>query len=121
MKRILHFLIPILALTISVLIMNSSEFFRKPRSKIDDVSGYIEAAKADIIHGRLDEAKLNATNLEKAWETVLPRIQFSSERDKMGDFEKSLARLKGSLAAGDKENALIELSEISYNWENIGD
>lgn len=48
------------------------------------------------------------------------RVQFSSERDEINAFTKSLARLHGAITAREKSNALMELYKVYEHWKDLG-
>ena len=51
---------------------------------------------------------------------MVPRIQFSVERDIIMDISLNLARLRGAIEAEDKPGALMELSEVHQLWQALG-
>ena len=59
--------------------------------------------------------------LEKSWNIIRKRIQFSCEKDKLFEFETSLARLKGAVKAKDREKAIIEIELLTYYYDNLED
>jgi len=113
-------MIPILTIVIFVMIMNGGLYMKKSRSELDNVLKHIETAKQKTKEGKWEEASLHTEKIEKAWKKVMPRIQFSVERDQINNFEVAIARLKGFLEAEDKAGSLAELSEAEEHWRDLG-
>ena len=80
------------------------------------INDLIEAVSNDY----WDEADAKLKNLAEAWDKVLIRVQFSSERDEINKINACIARLKGAVMAQDKADALMELHEAYSHWEDLG-
>ncbi|HHT05171.1 MAG TPA: DUF4363 family protein [Hydrogenispora sp.] len=106
-------------LTLFVLFMNSGTFF-KNYGIADPVPPYFQRLQTMITQGEWREAAENINKLELAWRQVVPRIQFSEERDEINNFRHSLARLKGYVAAEDTGGALAALNELEETWVDLG-
>ncbi|SNV66076.1 Uncharacterised protein [Clostridium cochlearium] len=120
MKKFLAVGIPTATLIIFILVMLSGNYFKKPMGKDDDIVGFIEIVIEDVNKENWVEADKNREKLEKAWDKVVKRIQFSSERAEMNELEASLARLKGAIMAKDKGLALVELNAAYEHWKSLG-
>jgi hypothetical protein len=116
---LLFFLIPIAILLLSAAIMLSGSWLKKPRSQEEDVGYYLvhldEALKAQA----WAEAGSLLDKLEKAWFAILPRLQFSIERDESIAINLNLARLRGFINGHGQAAALAELNEIRARWHNL--
>lgn len=119
MKKFIHYLIPIVTLAIFVAIMLSGNYLKKPRNVSEDVLGFVKTAIADVNSENWSKAAIDIDNLDKAWRKILPRIQFSVERDEIYNINANIARLKASAIAEDKSSALIELYTVIENWDEL--
>ncbi|MCY6483358.1 DUF4363 family protein [Clostridium aestuarii] len=119
MKKILCKLIPLAALTVFVFVMLGGSYLKKPRDPSEDVLGYMTMALEDIKEDRWDDFKEDITKLEVAWNKIIPRIQFSVERDEIYNLSINIARLKGIMIAEDKAGALVELNAALENWKEL--
>jgi hypothetical protein len=99
--------------------MLSGDYLKKPRNPSEDVLGFIEITIKDIESDKWDNVQKDILDLEKAWDKIVPRIQFSVERDEIYNISNNIARLKGTLITKDKSNALIELFEAKENWKEL--
>lgn len=120
MRKFLIWAIPVAALVTFVLIMQSGNFMKKPWGKNDDVPRAIDELIEAVNNGNWDEADKKLENLKDAWNNVLKRVQFCSEREEINDISACIARLKGAIAAKDKSDALMELYETYCHWEDLG-
>jgi ATP-dependent Zn protease len=119
MKKFISYSIPIITLTVFVLIMLSGNHFKKPRNSSEDVISFtqtsIEHAKAE----KWDMLNQDITSIDSAWEKIIPRIQFSVERNEIYNISLNIARLRGSIASEDKASTLIALYEIIEDWDEL--
>lgn len=120
MRKFMVAAIPVATLIIFVLVMLSGNFLKKPLSGDDDVPGSIEKAIRSVNNGNWEEAGTAAEQLQRAWDKVVSRVQFSSERDEINALSMNLARLQGAIIAKDKSDALMELKEAYEHWEELG-
>ena len=120
MRKFLVVTIPIVALVSFILIMLSGSFLKKPLGKDDNISEAIQLIIQDVESENWGDASNKTENLSDAWNKVVKRIQFSSERDEINSFDASLARLRGAIMAEDKSASYIELSEAYEHWEGLG-
>lgn len=100
--------------------MISSQFFKKPRGDWDNVPKHIENIKKSVISEDWRLAEQETKKLDTAWETIIKRIEFSSERNEINSLTLSIARLKASITAKDKTSSLVELSTAMQHWDDLG-
>ena len=120
MRRFFVTFIPIATITFFILIMLSENYFKMSPNDDSNVPSSIEALKKEIENDNWQEASVKADNLLKVWDNIVKKVQFSAEKDEIDCFYVNIARLKGAIAAKDKSNSLIELSEAYEHWEKIG-
>lgn len=116
MKKLFSYIVPIIALLFFIAIMLSGNFLKKPKNPSEDVLSFTEIILKNAKDENWSEAEKNVYNLEKAWNKVLPRIQFSVERDEIYNIGLNIARLKGEILSEDKSAILTELYELKENW-----
>lgn len=120
MRRFLIIFIPIVTLLLFIFIMLSGNIFKKTLGKDDDIPGSIEDIIEAVNNEEWDEADGKLQALDKAWERVISRVQFGSERDEINDLSTSIARLKGAVEVKDKAGAMMELYEAYEHWDELG-
>jgi hypothetical protein len=120
MKKLIAYGIPFIVLTVFVLVMISGQYLKKPRTQEEDVEKYVELVTKYVMEENWDIAKENNNKLTKAWNKIVPRIQFSVERDEVYCLNLNLARLNGEITGEDKAGALAELGDINENWKELG-
>ena len=120
MRRFMVAAIPIAALVLFICIMISGSFLKKPFGKNDDVVGIIEGLMEDVQNEAWDEAFVETDELEKAWNKVVKRIQFSEERDEINFLTSNIARLRGAVTAKDQSDALMELNDAYKHFKELG-
>ncbi len=120
MRKFLVVTIPIVTLTLFVLIMISGNYLKRPIGQNDDVPQLIQTVIEDVDHENWEIADQNREKLNNAWNKVVRRVQFSSERDEINALGASLARLRGAIMAEDKVSALLELNEAYEHWDALG-
>ncbi|MCT8977652.1 DUF4363 family protein [Clostridium sp. CX1] len=119
MKKLLYYGIPITVILVFILVMKSGNYLKQPRSTKDDVVMYIKEVTDDIRVDNWSKAEEDTKKLSEAWKMVMPRIQFSVERDEMSNISINIARLKGIVMGRDKSAAFTELSELYENWAEL--
>lgn len=119
MKKFLSFIPGILILALFVTIMLSGNYLKKPRDPSEDVVSFVNIAIDHINNNNWQEAEKDIGNLEKAWDKVLPRIQFSVEKDEILNINTLISRLNGSLMSKHKPSALMSLYEVLENWKEL--
>lgn len=120
MRRLLIILIPIVTLLFFVFIMLSGNILKKPLGIDDDIPGSIDDIIEAVNNEAWDIAYDKLQGLENAWDKVIFRVQFGSERDEINKLTTSIARLKGAVDAEDKAEALMVLYEAYNHWEELG-
>lgn len=119
MRKILTISIPIVIILLFIFIMQSGSFLKQPTGKDDDFNQIIMDLIEEIDNESWDEVNNGLNDLDKAWMTIVSRIQFSVERDEINNLSNSIARLKGAAKANDKSNSMVELYETYNIWINI--
>lgn len=120
MKKLLRIAVPSFILIISVLIMLSGSFIKKPRGDYDNVIKNIDITTKAVLLEDWRLAAQNTQKLDSSWKIVIKRIQFSSERTEINNISLSIARLKACITAKDKPSALIELNSVKADWDDLG-
>lgn len=119
MKKLIRYIIPFASLIIFIAVMLSGEYLKKPRNPSEDVIGLVEAAIKDTRKEDWNKIEQDIILLEKAWNKIVPRIQFSVERDEIYNIGINIARLKGSVISEDKSAILSELYALIENWNEL--
>jgi len=112
--------IPIVTLGLFILIMVSGNYLKRPLGNDDNIPALVEVINNNIMEEKWEKASTNTEKLNDAWEKVIKRIQFSSERDEINAFTMNVARLRGAIRAQDKAISLSELSEAFEHWKQLG-
>ena len=120
MRRFLMIAIPIITLVFFVIVMLSGDILKQPLGGDDNIPQSIETIIQDVSHENWEAANQNTDNLNKVWDKVVTRVQFSSERDEINDLSMNIARLRGAIQAKDKSIAFTELSEAYEHWKELG-
>lgn len=119
-KKLTAFLIPIFIFGIFFIVLQSTTIMKKPFNQFQEIDQLIIEIGSDISSEKWSEAKSQTESLEVEWKRIVPKIQFSSERDNITSITRNIARLKGAIDAKDKSGALQEISEAKSNWQDIG-
>ncbi|WP_246615543.1 DUF4363 family protein [Clostridium thailandense] len=120
MKKIIAYSIPAIILGFFILIMTTGQFLKKPMREGEDVVKYISIIQEDVKAENWNYAEQDRQKLMIAWGKIVPRIQFSVERDEIYNININLARLGGIIMGKDQAGALAELGEIYENWRELG-
>ena len=120
-QKVIAILIPVAVMILFILIMNSASYLKMPFSEQDDLPAIIHGNRYDLKQDNWAEAESGTEQLEKAWQIITDRVQFSAERDELRYGRISLARLRGFIEAKDKAGSLAELNEIKEHWTDIGE
>jgi len=120
MRRFLVIAIPIVTLVFFVMVMLSGDILKQSLGKEDNIPQSIETIIQDVNHENWEAANQNTDNLNRVWDKVVTRVQFSSERDEINAFSMNIARLRGAIQAKDKSFVLTELSEAYEHWKELG-
>ena len=119
MKKFISYAIPIVTLTAFILLMLGGNYLERPMNPSENVVAF---AKVSIEHAKVekwDMLQQDVANIDFAWKKIIPRIQFSVERDELYNISLNIARLKGSITSQDKASTIIELNEIIENWDEL--
>lgn len=119
MKKFISYAIPIVTLTIFVLIMLGGNYLKKPRNPSEDVVSFVELSIEHAKSEKWDMLEQDIVSIDTAWKKIIPRIQFSVERDELYNISLNIASLRGSIASEDKASTLIELNQIIENWDEL--
>lgn len=120
MRRFLVIAIPIVTLVFFVMVMLSGNILKQSLVGDDNIPQSIETTIQAVNHENWEAANQNTANLNRVWDRVVTRVQFSSERDEINAFSINIARLRGAIQAKDKSIALTELSEAYEHWKELG-
>jgi hypothetical protein len=108
-------------LALFVVIMLSGSYLKQSHGEGDDVSGKLVLVKKAVKKADWESAQKEIDNLEEAWEKIVPRVQFSMERNEIKHLSVSLTRARAAITAKDKAGALMELEEADYHWNSLGE
>lgn len=120
MRKFIICAIPIAALVLFIIIMQSGNLLKRPLGNKDDIPRSINDMIEAVNMESWDEAYNKLKDIEYAWDKVVKRVQFSSEKDEIEKIYACIARLHGAVMAEDKSNALMELYEAYNHWDNLG-
>lgn len=112
--------VPVIVLVSFAVILNLPRFGKQPKGLDDDVLLHLRLAQESVLAEDWNQALVHVENAEKAWKTVIPRIQFGVEKGDILDLTLSLARLKASAQCMDKPGCLRELAELFLYWDEVG-
>lgn len=119
MRKFLVYAIPIATIVLFMAVMISGNYLKQPLSKDDDIPGLIDTLIKDIQDEQWESVDQKVEELNRAWEKVVFRVQFSSERNEISNFNIALARLKGAVLEKDRSSAIIELKEAYEHWDQL--
>ena len=119
MKKFISYVIPVVTLAVFVLIMLGGNYLKKPHNTSEDVLGFTQTSIEHAKTEKWDMLSEDIINIDTAWKKIIPRIQFSVERDEIYNISLGIAKLKGSVVSEDKANTLMELHEILENWHEL--
>ena len=120
MRKFMIIALPIVILILFVMVMLSGDLLKQPFGTDDNLPRSIETVIQDVNQGNWEAANQNTDNLNKVWDKVVSRIQYSSERDEINAITMNIARLRGGIQAKNKPIALTELSEAYEHWKQLG-
>lgn len=120
MRKFMVAAIPIATLILFILIMQSGFILKGPLGQNDDIPGAIKELMEYVRNDEWETVGHKTEELEKMWQGIVKRVQFSAERDEINFFSTSIARLRGAVLAKDKSNALMELNEAYNHWSELG-
>lgn len=120
MRKFLVVTIPIVTIICFILLMLSGNYLKNSFGKDDNIPELIQVITEDINNERWEAANNNTEKLDEAWNKIVKRVQFSSERDEINEFSFSLARLRGAIKGKDRASSFSELSEAYEHWKELG-
>src|SRR5665647_3438864 len=106
MRRFMVIALPIVTLVLFVMVMLSGNILKQSLGKDDNIPQSIQTIIQDVNHENWEAANQNTDNLNRVWDKVVTRVQFSSERDEINAFSINIARLRGAIQAKDKSIVL---------------
>lgn len=118
-NKFIKYLVPVSLLALFVIVMLSGKYLKQPRNSSDDMMAFVYSAIDNCKAENWDQVQYDTDNIKKAWEKIQKRIQFSVERGQLYDMEINIARIRGAAKARDKNNLMIELTEIIENWNEL--
>lgn len=120
MRKFMVIAIPITSIVLFILIMISGSWLKNSLGQGKNIPDLINGLGKDILDERWEETEKGIQKLERSWDKVVKRIQFSSERDEINFFNSNIAHLKGAVLAKDKTGSLIELHEAMDHFKGLG-
>lgn len=118
-NKFFKYIVPISILVLFVIVMLSGKYLKKPTNTSDDMMSFVYSAIDNCKSENWDKVQYDTDNIKNAWEKIQKRIQFSVERGQLYDMEINIARIRGAAKARDKNNLMIELTEIIENWNEL--
>ena len=119
LRKFLVYAIPLATIILFSAVMLSGNYLKQPLGKNDDISGKINAIISDIQNEQWEDASKKTEELNQAWKKIILRVQFSSERDEINNFNVAMARLQGAILEKDRLTSIIELKEAYEHWEQL--
>ncbi|WP_053220296.1 DUF4363 family protein [Virgibacillus senegalensis] len=119
MKKFLLYFIPLLTLAVFIAVMNSGAFLKQPIGKDDRLYESIQNLEADIKDKNWKKAKSEAIYMEKAWDKVVRRIQYSVEKEHILEIDGTISRIRGGVEAKDDQSVMEEIYYYYGQWEQL--
>ena len=119
MKSLKYYAFVALLFAVFIFIMNSGDLFKKPLGSGDDFMLYMNHLEENISVNDWQTAGINYEKLHRAWKKIVPRIQYSVEKDEINAIDVNLARLESCITSQDKTLALLELNEAREHWHDL--
>lgn len=120
MKGIGLKLLPFITLSIFILVMTTGSYFKKPFLDNDYVLSHIDQVTTYVTEGEWGKASDEIKEAKRAWNKVVTRIQFSTERNEINALKIKLERTEGYISAKELGGVLSELSEARLIWSELG-
>ncbi len=120
MRKFLVIAIPIFTLAVFLAVMTSGYFLKNPIGKEESIPQVLNSIIDEIEKENWKEAGIKTGQLDELWEKISVRIQFSLGNQEIKAFHTCLARLKGAIAAKDREDSLLEFYEANEHWNELG-
>jgi len=119
MNKITVYIATALTIIAFIILMNAGNYLKSPQGQTDNFPLYIKLLTGNIKTEQWKSAEENSEKLATAWRKIIPRIQYSVEKDEINAINVNLARLRAYIAARDKSNALAELNEAFEHWNDL--
>lgn len=119
MQKWRYYLFVVIILGGFMLLMQGGNYLKSPFGENDDVNAGMRTLSHHIAGQDWQQAADSFQYLDSAWRTVVPRIQFSVEKDEINAINVNLARLKAYIQFQDQKNSAAELSEAREHWMNL--
>lgn len=119
MKSLKYYAFVVLLFALFIFIMNGGDLFKKPLGSGDDFMLYMNQLEYNISVDEWQTASATYEKLHRAWKKIVPRIQYSVEKDEINAIDVNLARLKSCITSQDKTLALLELNEAREHWHDL--
>ena len=120
MRKFLTIFIPIIFLAICIMAMLSGPLLKNPWTEDENIISFIDNIERFSEENQWEQSEKEVEKVEKAWESILKRVQYTSEVDEIDDIYNNIARMKGGIRAKDLGITLGATEEIKTNWENLG-
>lgn len=119
MTKSIYYGVVLLVIVCSVFIMTGGDIMKKSWCDADNVVGFADRLDTALTQQNWPQAQLEHAALSQAWKHVMPRIQFSVEKDEMNAISTNLARIHAYILCQDQTGALAEASELRDHWVNL--
>ncbi|QTM98774.1 DUF4363 family protein [Sediminibacillus dalangtanensis] len=119
MKKFLLYFIPLLTLSVFIAVMNSGAFLKQPLGKDDRLYESIQLIEAGVKNKDWSKVKTETAKMEKAWDKIARRIQFSVEKEQLLEIDGTIARIRGAVEAEDDQSVLEEIYYYYGQWEQL--
>ncbi len=119
MKNASKFILPIFILVVFVLFLLSGEVLKLPFGQSDDVMNYVDQIEEDVAASLWEEAELKVTLLERAWQKVERRVQYTTEKVNLIGMRTSIARIRGAISAADITETYVAVELLRSYWKHL--
>lgn len=119
MQKWNYYLTVVVVLSLFILLMQGGNYLKSPRGENDNVDARMQILEKQIAGQDWEQASDTFQSLNDAWRIIVPRIQFSVEKDEINAINVNLARLKAYIHFQDQKNSAAELSEAREHWINL--
>lgn len=120
LMQIAYLGIPALILALSLAIMLSGPFLKRPRHSGEDVAALVDHVGSLVGTDQWAEANKAAEQLNVAWDGVEPRVRFTSASGTLEQFDMALAEFRGAVEAEDADQVRVLQRRLLYLWGRVG-
>ncbi len=113
MKKLFYYFTVAIILMVFIGLMNSGNYWARPMSEP------FSNLKRSLQSENWEQAEKSYQDLMLTWQQIVPRIQFSVEKDEINAINLNLARVKACIKLRLKDQAYLELTEAMEHWENL--